>query len=42
MREEILNTVAVENDNKNNTSFNWVPLFGYDTEMQSEIPLYAE
>jgi stress response protein YsnF len=42
IKERILDTVAVENDNKNNTTFNWVPLFGHGTKMKSEIPLYAE
>jgi hypothetical protein len=42
IKERILDTVAVENHNKNNTTFSWVPLFGYGTEMQSKIPLYAE
>lgn len=42
IKDRILDTVAVGQDNKDNTEYNWVPLFGHDTEMQSEIPLYAE
>jgi stress response protein YsnF len=42
IKDRILDTVSVEHDNKNKTEYNWVPIFGHDTEMQREFPLYAE
>lgn len=42
IKDRILDTVSVEHDNKNKSEYNWVPIFGHDTEMQREFPLYAE
>jgi len=42
IKDRILDTVSVGQNNKKNTEYNWVPLFGHDTEMQREMPLYAE
>ena len=42
IKDRILDTVSVEHDNKNKSEYNWVPIFGHDTEMQREFFLYAE
>ena len=42
IKDRILDTVSVNHHNENNTVFDWVPLFGTESEMQTEFPLYAE
>lgn len=42
IKDRILETVSVDHHKENNTVFDWVPLFGTESEMQTEFPLYAE
>lgn len=42
IKDRILDTVSVEHHKENNTVYDWVPLFGTESEMQTEFPLYAE
>ena len=42
IKDGILDVVSVEHHKENSTEYNWVPLFGPDSEMQTEFPLYAE
>lgn len=42
IKDRILDIVSIEHDKEDNTAYNWVPVFGPDTEMQTEFPLYAE
>lgn len=41
IKDRILDVVSLEHK-ENNTVYDWVPLFGTDSEMQTEFPLYAE
>lgn len=42
IKDRFLDIVSVEGDKGNKAAYNWVPLFGTDTEVQTEFPLYAE
>lgn len=42
IKDRILDVVSVEHHKENNTVYDWVPLFGTESEMQTEFPLYAE
>jgi stress response protein YsnF len=42
IKDRLLDTVSVERDKENNLEYNWVPLFGPDTDNQTEFPIYAE
>jgi len=42
IKDRILDIVSIEHDKENNAAYNWVPVFGPDTEMQTEFPLYAD
>lgn len=42
IKDRILDIVSVEHHKENNTVYDWVPLFGTESEMQTEFPLYAE
>jgi stress response protein YsnF len=42
IKDRILDTVSVEHHKENNMVYDWVPLFGTESEMQTEFPLYAE
>jgi stress response protein YsnF len=42
IKDRILDIVSIEHDKENNAAYNWIPVFGLDTEMQTEFPLYAE
>lgn len=42
IKDRILDVVSVEHHKENTAEYNWVPLFGPDSEMQTEFPLYAE
>ncbi len=42
IKDRFLDIVSIENDKEDNIEYTWVPLYGPDTEMQTEIPLYAE
>ncbi|HJU79585.1 MAG TPA: hypothetical protein VJ599_08485 [Nitrososphaeraceae archaeon] len=42
IKDRILDVVSVEHHKENSAEYNWVPLFGPDSEMQTEFPLYAE
>jgi stress response protein YsnF len=42
IKDRILDVVSVEHHKENSAEYNWVPLFGPDSELQTEFPLYAE
>ncbi|HMG38912.1 MAG TPA: hypothetical protein VK566_06995 [Nitrososphaeraceae archaeon] len=42
IRDRFLDIVSVEGNKESNLAYKWVPLFGPDTEIQTEFPLYAE
>lgn len=42
IKDRILDIVSVEHHKENDTVYDWVPLFGKESEMQTEFPLYAE
>ena len=42
IKDRFLDIVSVKGDKESNLAYKWVPLFGPDTEIQTEFPLYAE
>jgi len=42
IKDRILDIVSIEHHKENNTTYDWVPLFATQSEMQTEFPLYAE